>query len=445
MWEALDAKGETLLVGGFVRDAVIGTTTEDTDYDFASILTPDEVTSIMVPLGYSVIPTGIEYGTVTILVDGGHKVEVTTYRGESYRTGSRHPDVFFSKTFLDDSGRRDFTISAMGMMLDGTVVDHHGGVEDASVGLVRAVGDPVARFTEDPLRILRAARFAAKFDFAIELGTLTAMRSTAGGLSTLSRERVAEELRKLLVLPRVADGLRYYKATGVLHELFPELDRLTEASHKDNPYHLGDAWEHTLSAVGHAKADYVTRLATLYHDVGKPDTESYVEGEGSHYYGHEGRGAEIWAEVAARDKLSNELTERIEKVIASHLRPARHSKEGTTRGLRRLYREIGEDWKLLADVSEADVLAHANPSLSSVELFRKEMSEVARTALPPRASVLPTGSGTAVMARMSVRGERLGVALKLVEEAVIDGRFTPTTPESVAEYVWDNRLDCCDR
>jgi tRNA nucleotidyltransferase/poly(A) polymerase len=444
LWAALDRYGHTVLVGGLVRDKVLGVTNDDQDYDFATIHRPSEVMSLLRERGHTVIPTGVEFGTVTIPVDG-LKVEVTTFRSDTYDGESRKPMVKFGLTFREDAGRRDLTISSMGVDRNGTVLDHYGGIEDAHAGVIRAVGDAKARFTEDPLRILRAARFAGKFNFPIEAGTLEAMKETAPETTRLSRERISEELRKILLTDHPDKALNYLKFTGVLEAILPELDALSEALQRNNPWHETHVWGHTMAALKHAKKDYVTRLAVLYHDVGKPKTETYDEDDVAHYKMHELHGSRIWTAVAARDKLSNDLTERVRKLILHHLRPAHYTPKEGDGSIRRLLRELGDDWPTLADVSYADTMGHSlKAHIRGTEVigaWKERMAAVA--AKTPKGPLLPKGSGTALMDVFGLKpGAELGAYLKKAEAAILDGKLVATSTDDIVAFVSALRGEC---
>jgi len=244
------------LVGGSVRDLLMGRPCED--YDFATSRTPDEVEAAVRASGRRPYLVGKRFGTVAFKIER-HTVEVTTFRAESYTEGSRRPDVRFLDDLREDLARRDFTVNAIALHGD-EVIDPFGGRADIDARLVRAVGDASERFAEDPLRLLRAARFAAQLGFAVEPMTRDAMRDNAARILSVASERRASELDKLLVGPAAAAGMRLLCDTGLLRYLLPELQPLSE----------GAAWGPTLAAVQAARAEPAARWAALLSDVSAP-------------------------------------------------------------------------------------------------------------------------------------------------------------------------------
>ncbi len=247
------------LVGGSVRDLLMERSCDD--YDFATSRTPDEVEDAVRAAGRRPYLAGKRFGTVGFKV-GGHTVEVTTFRAETYVDGSRRPDVRYLDDLGDDLARRDFTINAIALHGD-ALIDPHGGRADIAARLVRAVGDPWERFAEDPLRLLRAARFASQLTFDVESGTRLGMTGNAHRILSVARERRACELDKLLVGPAAPFALGLLAETGLLRYLVPELLPLAEG--------VGGAlWERTVAAVDAAPAEPAARWAALLRDVAAP-------------------------------------------------------------------------------------------------------------------------------------------------------------------------------
>lgn len=244
------------LVGGSVRDLLMGRACDD--YDFATSRTPDEVETAVRAAGRRPYLVGKRFGTVAFKVEG-HMVEVTTFRAETYAEGSRRPDVRFLDDLREDLARRDFTVNAIALHGD-TVIDPFGGRTDIETRLVRAVGDADERFAEDPLRLLRAVRFASQLGFDVEPGTRDAMRANAPRILTVARERRASELDKLLAGTGAAAGLRLLASTDLLRYLVPELQPLAD----------GPGWDAALAAVGGAPAEPPARWAALLRGVSAP-------------------------------------------------------------------------------------------------------------------------------------------------------------------------------
>lgn len=265
------------LVGGSVRDLLMGRACED--YDFAVSATPDEVETAVRAAGRRPYLTGKRFGTVGFRVEG-RMVEVTTFRAEAYDGASRRPEVRYLDDFGEDLARRDFTINAIALH-GGTVIDPHGGRADIGARLVRAVGDAAERFDEDPLRMLRAARFASQLDFTVDAGTVAGMRAGAARILSVACERRANEFDKLLSGQAPAAALDLLADTGLLRYLVPELHLLRTTR--------PTAWAEALGAVAAAPCDAAARWAALLRDVALP----YLAGAGGDAQAAGTLGAEI--------------------------------------------------------------------------------------------------------------------------------------------------------
>jgi tRNA nucleotidyltransferase (CCA-adding enzyme) len=302
------------LAGGAVRDLLRGKRAED--FDVATEALPEQV----VALFPKVVPTGIQHGTVTVL-SGGHKVEVTTFRGEGpYLDGRRPSTVTFLGDIEGDLARRDFTVNAIAWdPIAGVLRDPFAGVEDLRRCRLRAVGDPLARFREDGLRPLRAVRLACTLRLALEPRTRRAIPQTLDVFARVAVERVREELVKLLVRGAPPSrGLRLLLRAGLLARILPEL--LESVGFRQNRFHRWDVWRHTLRCVDFAPADLVVRLAALLHDVAKPRCAAPKEGaEGEHtFYDHEKVGAVLSAEILQRLRFPRREIERVSLLVAEH-------------------------------------------------------------------------------------------------------------------------------
>lgn len=301
------------LVGGSVRDLLMGRACHD--YDFTTPLHPDEVEARVRAAGRRPYLMGKKFGTVAFKVEG-HTVEVTTFRAESYEPGSRRPNVSYLADLDDDLGRRDFTINAIAMHGD-EVIDHFGGRADIEARLVRAVGDAKDRFREDPLRMLRAARFASQLDFTVEPGTVAGIAHGAFRILTVARERWMAELDRLLVGPGALYALRLLAETGLLRYLLPEL-QLQVGYDQDTPWHDRTLWEHTLAVVAGVPQDVTLRWAALMHDAGKPYARVEKPGRAT-YVGHERLGAEIVERTALYLRWPVARREAVRDLVLHHL------------------------------------------------------------------------------------------------------------------------------
>lgn len=296
------------LVGGCVRDLLRGA--EPDDYDMTSDARPEEVMAIF---GADAHPTGLMHGTVT-LVRGGVAVEHTTERCDGAYRDSRHPEsVRFTSSIEEDLARRDFTVNAIALSPEGTLVDPFGGQEDLRSGVLRCVGDPARRFAEDALRILRLLRFASVLGFSVEENTARAARERRDGLRAIAHERVYAELNKLLCGEHAAAVLLEYP--DILGVVLPEILPCVGFDQR-NPHHCYDVWGHTARAVGAAPPTRVLRWTMLLHDLGKPKCFTQdAEGIG-HFYGHTAASAEMAEEIMARLRFEHALAQGVRAQLA---------------------------------------------------------------------------------------------------------------------------------
>lgn len=300
------------LVGGSVRDVLLGKAPKD--YDFATPLPPDEIEAAVRASGRKPFVTGKRFGTIGFRLDE-HFIEVTTFRTEVYGK-TRKPAVEFVKDITRDLSRRDFTINAIALR-DGRYVDPFGGRNDLDEKLIRSVGNPALRFNEDPLRMLRAARFAAELNFAVEEKTLAAIRHHAHKIMRVSHERWMQELDKILVSEQAGVGLQVLVETDLIMFLLPEL-RLQVGYDQHSPYHKLDLWNHSLSTMLRVPRDVNLRWAALLHDVGKPFVRT-DKPDRSNYAYHEVVGAMLVQGIAKRLKWSNERTHAVAKLVGEHM------------------------------------------------------------------------------------------------------------------------------
>ena len=329
--ERLEQSGEeAFVVGGSVRDMLCGRSPED--FDLTTSATPDRMKEIFA--GCRLLETGRRHGTLTLVQDG-YAIEITTYRIDGGYSDGRHPDaVSFSRCLEEDLARRDFTINAMAWHPVRGLVDPFGGREDLDRGLIRAVGDPDRRFTEDGLRILRGMRFSSRLGFAVEARTAAAMLRLRGRLSMVAAERIFSELKGLLC-GRDAAGV-LLRFAPVLFAVLPELEPMSGCPQK-TVYHKYDVWEHTAVAVGAAPPDPAMRLTMLLHDAGKPACRVRREGV-DHFKGHAARSAQMAEEILTRLACDSRTKRLAVRLIGAHdLRP-----EPTVSEVRRLLSGFGE-------------------------------------------------------------------------------------------------------
>lgn len=322
------AAGHALhLVGGSVRDALLGRRTASPDLDFATDAHPEQVQDLARGWADAVWDVGIAFGTVG-LSRGGRRFEVTTYRTEQYDRDSRNPTVQYGDTLDGDLERRDFTINAMAVGLPRhEFVDLFGGIADLGRRVLRTPAAPEVSFDDDPLRILRAARFVAQLDLTPEPALIDAMRSRSGRLAIVSPERVRDELVKLLLAPDPVAGLELLVETGVAEVVLPELPALR--LEMDPVHRHKDVYDHTLAVLRNVMSlehdrlggpDLVTRLAALMHDVGKPRTRAFLPGGGVSFHHHEVVGAAMTRKRLKALRLPKAVTEDVSRLVELHLR-----------------------------------------------------------------------------------------------------------------------------
>jgi len=340
------------LVGGAVRDFLLGK--ENDDFDFTTDARPEEVIALFPG---RTIPTGIKHGTVTVRFRG-QSYEITTFRTEGDYSDGRHPDsVSFVRSLESDLERRDFTINALACSLEtGRILDFHGGIEDLERHMIRAIGVPEKRFQEDALRMMRACRFSSKLDFEVEESTLEAIRRNAGNIVHVSAERIREELFKILSSDHPAKGLLLLQESGLMKYILPELEEGIGMRQKG--MHRYDVFGHIIAAVqasADLKAPLAVRLAALLHDIGKPRSMRLKGGEPT-FYSHEIISERLARDILSRLKCSNEEIETCALLVREHM--FNYSDEWSDSAVRRFLLRVGrENIPLLFALRRADQLA----------------------------------------------------------------------------------------
>lgn len=325
------------LVGGAVRDELLGR--PHADWDLATDLWPDAVMDQARRAGLKVYPTGLEHGTVTVMVEGS-PFEITTFRGDGdYGDGRRPDSVRLGVTLEEDLSRRDFTINAMALPLEGgALVDPFGGQRDLEASLIRAVGDPLKRFAEDGLRPLRACRFAAQLGFDLDPATFGAIPERLDIARKVAVERVFQEWQKLLQGRHARRGMELLAASGLMDLWMPELRPMIGCG--QNRHHRFPVWEHTLGVLALAPKEPAQRWAALLHDAGKPPTRSVEKGE-VHFYGHEAVSLQIAEAILRRLKASKDLLARVLALVKHH--GTYPSPDWGDAACRRFLRHLAED------------------------------------------------------------------------------------------------------
>lgn len=363
-----DAGHSLYMVGGAVRDFLLGKPSDDVD--FTTDATPEEVMALFPG---KVIPTGIKHGTVTVRYRK-ESFEVTTFRSEGAYSDSRHPDsVTFVRDLAGDLMRRDFTINAFAAdAITGEITDLHGGMADLEAKVIRAIGNPGERFSEDALRMLRACRFAAKLGFSVEEGTLEAIRKLSKNIRAVSAERIREELFKTLASPNPVIGIRLMKETGLLREVLPEVDALSGVS--QGGFHTLDVFEHTMAALDEAakrNSELVVRVAVLLHDIGKPSCMR-TDGNRPTFHGHDKAGARMADSVMKRLKCSNDERGMVTLLVGEHM--FHYTRDWSDGAVRRFMARVGDEaMPLLLELRRCDEAAI--PLLPASERLTDELEE----------------------------------------------------------------------
>lgn len=339
---------EAYAVGGCVRDSLLGR--EPGDWDITTSASPDEIKKLFA----RTVDTGIEHGTVTVLL-GKEGFEVTTYRIDGKYEDSRHPtEVIFTRNLREDLLRRDFTINAMAYNDTEGIVDIFGGMDDLKRKIIRCVGNARERFGEDALRIMRGVRFAAQLGFSLEKETKEAMTELAPTLEKISAERIQTELVKLLVSDS-PELIREAYHLGVTAVILPEFDEMMRTG-QETKYHRYDVGEHTVQAVCNVPPDKVLRLTMLLHDVAKPEMKT-VDADGTaHFKGHDIRGEQKAKEILRRLKFDNDTIHKVTKLVRWHDYRMPAEKKNVRKAMSKISAELFPMYLL---VKRADILAHS--------------------------------------------------------------------------------------
>ena len=368
-----DSGYEAYIVGGSLRDSLLGM--QPKDIDIASSASPTEIKLIF--NSYKTIDTGIDFGTVTLIYND-KPVEITTFRSESVYLDSRRPDsVSFEKNVDEDLKRRDFTINAMAYNQSKKLVDLFSGEEDLNNKLIRCVGSPDERFSEDALRMLRAVRFACVLNFDIEKNTFEAIKYNASRIEHISKERVQAELNKILMSSKPSRGIRLLLDSKLLDYVLPEISRLS-GFNQNNPFHHLELLEHTLCVLDKVEPRLQLRLAALFHDVGKVDTVTLDENGIGHFYGHDSVSEDIAKSVLKRLRYSNEIIELTSQLVRYHMIQANVIGK---KGIQKLLRIFGEN-----NIFELADLHFADSSCTTMEVkedvFRLKIRQVLDENIP---------------------------------------------------------------
>jgi tRNA nucleotidyltransferase (CCA-adding enzyme) len=404
------------IVGGSLRDLLLQRRPKD--WDLATTARPQQLMRIF----KRVVPTGIAHGTVTVLIDDA-AFEITTLRGEGAYSDSRRPDeVFFVDDIEQDLARRDFTVNALAYdPLENRLIDPFGGMRDLDAKLLRTVGRPELRFSEDGLRVLRAARFAATLEFELEPATEAAIPGCLDAFGRVSKERVRDEWLRTMEAPRPSRAFEVMRSSGILSVTCPEL--MAQVGCTQNHYHAYDVWQHSLVCLDASPIRPVQRVAALLHDLGKPRTRELSEKTRDYtFYNHETVGADMADEWLREYRFSNEERKTIVHLVRHHL--ICYSSEWSDAAVRRFVRRVGpEHVDALMDLGRADAIGKGKPVDNEFAALEELRARIA--GLIAKGAAFGTKdlaiSGRDVMDKLGVRpGPIVGRILEQMLERVIE-------------------------
>lgn len=426
-----EAGHELALVGGSVRDAALGRA--DADLDLTTNARPDEIVTLVRPHVDSLWETGIRFGTVGVR-RAGYQVEITTYRAESYDPHSRKPQVKFGDDLHTDLGRRDFTINAMALRLPiGALEDPFGGMVDLAAGVLRTPGAPGDSFDDDPLRMMRAARFVSQLGFTIDGATLAGIAERAERISIVSAERVRDELVKLLMGRFPVLGVRVLVETGLAAHILPEVPALSLEI--DEHHRHKDVYEHSLTVMAQAidletahepasGPDLVLRLAALLHDIGKPKTRRFTPDGGVSFHHHEVVGAKMTRKRLQALRFPNDTVDEVSRLVELHLRFHGYSGgEWTDSAVRRYVRDAGPLLTRLHKLTRADSTTRNRRKAAALQASYDSLEErISRLAQQEElAAIRPDLDGNDIMELLGLPpGPHVGQAYRHMLEVRLE-------------------------
>lgn len=427
-----EAGYELSLVGGPVRDAFLGRLGQTPDLDFTTNARPEQILALLEGFAETTWDVGIRFGTVGARISG-QECEITTYRSEHYDPDSRKPEVNFGDSLLGDLGRRDFTINAMALRLpELMLVDEFDGIQDLAAGIIRTPNSPQMSFTDDPLRMMRAARFAAQLDFSVDGPTLQAMVEMHERITIVSIERCQVEFMKIVMSDHPRLGLKLLVDTGIAEYVFPELPgmRLTTDEHLQHK----DVYEHSLTVLDQAIVletthepvsgpDPVLRLSALFHDIGKPRTRKFDDGRVSFHH-HEVVGARMTRKRMKEMRFSNDMIDDVAKLVELHLRFHGYgSGDWTDSAVRRYVRDAGPLLVRLHKLTRADCTTRNKKRAIALQKTYDMLEERISVLLEQEEldSLRPDLDGAAIMRLLDIpAGPQVGQAYRFLMELRLD-------------------------
>ncbi|SDZ06309.1 tRNA nucleotidyltransferase (CCA-adding enzyme) [Proteiniborus ethanoligenes] len=401
------------IVGGCVRDILLGK--KPSDWDICTDAKPEDMTKIFNK--HTIIPTGIKHGTLTLIVN--HKsFEITTFRKDKDYIDNRRPgEVEFTNNIYEDLKRRDFTINALAYNEEDGLIDCFHGIQDLNNKLVRSVGNPNERFNEDALRIIRGVRFSAQLQFNIDKDTALAMTNNKSLLNNISKERIREELLKILLTDKPSDGIRELISLGLMDYIIPELIESVGFEQK-NPNHDKDVFNHIMEVLDNIDQDIVLRLAALLHDIGKPQCFSIDENGKGHFYGHHKKSAEMAEAILERLKFDNKTIFIVKLLVTEHMSRYDFLRE---KSIKKFINKVGiENLDRLFKLQIADIKGSTPPhDFSKIEFLRAECERVINQKEPMTVKDLAI-NGYHIMSLGISQGKEIGDILYYLLELVLE-------------------------
>ena len=440
---------ELALVGGPVRDAMLGR--HHNDLDFTTSARPEQTEDLVRGWADAVWDMGRAFGTIGCR-RGDWQVEITTYRSETYDPTSRKPEVNFGDTLSGDLGRRDFTVNAMAVQVpDRTFEDPYGGVVDLAHRVLRTPGRPEDSFSDDPLRMMRAARFASQLGFAVDPSVVAAMTAMADRIEIISAERVRDELVKLVCGPHPRLGLRLLVETGLAERVLPELPAL--ALERDEHHRHKDVYEHTLTVLEQAmelehrldgEPDFVLRFAALMHDVGKPRTRRFLDDGTVTFHHHDVVGAKMTRKRMKALRFSNDAIDAVSRLVELHLRFHGYGDgDWTDSAVRRYVRDAGDQVERLHILTRADCTTRNRRKAERLRRTYDDLEErIARLSEEEElASIRPDLDGNQIMEALGIGpGREVGAAYQfLLDLRLENGPQDEETAKAALLDWWSSR------
>ncbi len=421
------------IVGGCVRDSILKK--KPNDWDICTNCTPKKMLDIL--SCFTVIPTGLKHGTVTVVING-ENYEITTYRidGE-YKDGRRPENVQFTNQLKEDLKRRDFTINAMAYNDKDGLIDYYGGIKDIHDKIIRCVGDPIKRFNEDYLRMLRGVRFSTQLEYNLDKETFNAINKLSKNIVDISVERIRVELNKILISHTPSKGLNLLNDINLLKHILPELKE-SVGFNQQNPNHNKDVFNHILDVVDNTENDLILRLSALFHDIGKPETFSLDTNGVGHFYKHHTKSAEITKKVMKRLKYDNESINKVTNLVKEHMSGY---DELSDIGLKRLINRVGADniynlFKLqIADTKSIDT----ERDISSIINLRNRVERILKEKQPLSIKDLEI-NGHDLIENGITEGKEIGTILNELLQIILE-KPKLNTKESLINIVKKIKLD----